>query len=51
MKQLLRSGWIRTGVPKSEIESLADHSWAVTVYAYFFCIQENSLRAKVGKKL
>jgi len=50
MKQLLRSGWIRAGVPKSEIESLADHSWAVTVYAYFFCIQENSMRINTGKK-
>jgi putative hydrolase of HD superfamily len=50
MKQLLRSGWIRAGVPKSEIESLADHSWAVTVYAYFFCIQENSMRTEAGKK-
>lgn len=50
MKQLLRSGWIRAGVPKSEIESLADHSWAVTVYAYFFCIQENALRSEAGKK-
>ncbi len=50
MKQLLRSGWIRAGVPKSEIESLADHSWAVTVYAYFFCIKENTLRTEIGKK-
>jgi putative hydrolase of HD superfamily len=50
MKQLLRSGWIRAGVPKSEIESLADHSWAVTVYAYFFCIQENSMRSEARKK-
>ena len=46
MKRLLRSGWIRTGVPTTEIESLADHSWAVAVYAYFFCIQENYLRTK-----
>ena len=50
MKRLLRSGWIRAGVPKCEIESLADHSWAVTVYAYFFCIKENILRNKGGKK-
>jgi len=50
MKRLLRSGWIRTGIPKSEIESLADHSWAVAVYAYFFCLEENTLRAEVGKK-
>ena len=49
MKQLLRTGWIRAGVPKSEIESLADHSWAVAVYTYIFCIEENSLRSKVGK--
>jgi putative hydrolase of HD superfamily len=49
MKQLLRTGWIRAGVPKSEIESLADHSWAVAVYTYLFCIEENSLRSKVGK--
>lgn len=50
MKQLLRTGWIRAGVPKSEIESLADHSWAVAVYTHIFCIEENSLRTRVGKK-
>ena len=50
MKQLLRTGWIRAGVPKSEIESLADHSWAVAVYTYLFCIEENSLRVIAGKK-
>ncbi len=49
MKLLLRTGWIRAGVPKSEIESLADHSWAVAVYTFFFCIEENSLRTKAGK--
>jgi len=49
MKQLLRTGWIRAGVPKSEIESLADHSWAVAVYTYFFCIEENSLRLQTGR--
>ena len=50
MKRLLRSGWIRAGVPKSEIESLADHSWAVTACSYFFCIKENILRNKTGKE-
>jgi putative hydrolase of HD superfamily len=50
MKQLLRTGWIRAGVPKSEIESLADHSWAVAAYTYFFCLEENSIRSNDGKE-
>ena len=44
MKTLLRTGWIRAGVPKCEIESLADHSWGVSILTFFFCIEENSLR-------
>ncbi|MHA1977530.1 MAG: HD domain-containing protein [Candidatus Hodarchaeales archaeon] len=44
MKSLLRTGWIRAGVPKCDIESLADHSWAVSILTYFFCLEENSLR-------
>ncbi len=44
MKSLLRTGWVRAGVPKCDIESLADHSWAVSVFTYFFCLEENSLR-------
>ena len=48
MKSLLRTGWIRAGVPKCDIESLADHSWAVSVLTYFFCLEENSLRKDQG---
>lgn len=44
MKRLLRQGWVRAGVPLSSIESLADHSWSVTVLTYYFCILENHLR-------
>ena len=44
MKSLLRTGWIRAGVPKCDIESLADHSWAVSILTYFFCFEENILR-------
>jgi len=47
MKSLLRTGWIRAGVPKCDIESLADHSWAVTVITYFFCLKENTLRSNL----
>ncbi len=50
MKSLLRTGWIRAGVPKCDIESLADHSWAVSVLTYFFCLEENALREKHNKK-
>jgi 5'-deoxynucleotidase YfbR-like HD superfamily hydrolase len=50
MKSLLRTGWIRAGVPKCDIESLADHSWAVSALTYFFCLEENTLRVKQGIK-
>lgn len=49
MKTLLRTGWIRAGVPKCEIESLADHSWGVSILTLIFCIEENHLR-KVQNK-
>lgn len=52
MKSLLRTGWIRAGVPKCDIESLADHSWAVSILTYFFCAEENILRkTQVNKPL
>ncbi len=44
MKRLLRTGWVRAGVPPGSIESLADHSWSVTFLTYLFCILENDLR-------
>ncbi|MFX0015141.1 MAG: HD family hydrolase [Promethearchaeota archaeon] len=44
MKRLLRQGWVRTGVPLSSIESLADHSWSVAVLTFIFSTMENSLR-------
>ncbi len=50
MKSLLRTGWIRSGVPKCDIESLADHSWAVAALTFLFCLEENAVREKHGKK-
>lgn len=50
MKRLLRTGWIRSGVPKCDIESLADHSWSVTTLTYFFTIEENALRANIQER-
>ncbi|MFX0084426.1 MAG: YfbR-like 5'-deoxynucleotidase [Candidatus Hodarchaeota archaeon] len=44
MKRLLRQGWVRAGVPQGSIESLADHSWAVTALTYIFIQLENDLR-------
>ncbi len=49
MKRLLRQGWVRAGIPKSSIESLADHSWAVAALTYLFVHLENDLRK--SKKL
>jgi putative hydrolase of HD superfamily len=33
LKQLYRQGWLRRGVPKARCESVAEHSFAVTVLA------------------
>jgi 5'-deoxynucleotidase YfbR-like HD superfamily hydrolase len=51
MKRLLRQGWVRTGVPLSSIESLADHSWSVAALTYYICILENNLRGSKTQKL
>ena len=50
MKRLLRTGWIRAGVPKCDIESLADHSWAVAILTYLFILEENTLRENLNDK-
>jgi len=44
MKRLLRQGWVRAGVPLSSIESIADHSWSVSVLTYVFTVLENQIR-------
>ncbi|WP_455140544.1 YfbR-like 5'-deoxynucleotidase [Candidatus Hodarchaeum mangrovi] len=46
MKQLLRQGWIRAGVPLSSIESLADHSWSSAVISYILVQLENEFRKR-----
>ena len=51
MKRLRRQGWVRTGVPLSSIESLADHSWSVAALTYYFCILENNIRGSKTQKL
>ncbi len=51
MKRLLRQGWVRAGVPSSSIESLADHSWSVSVLTYVFCTLENDLRGSTHEPL
>ncbi len=51
MKTLLRTGWIRAGVPRCEIESLADHSWSVSILTFILCIEENTLRKDKGLEL
>jgi 5'-deoxynucleotidase YfbR-like HD superfamily hydrolase len=51
MKRLLRQGWVRAGVPPSSIESLADHSWSVSVLTYIFCSLENDLRGSTHEPL
>ncbi|MBN1329783.1 MAG: HD family hydrolase [Candidatus Heimdallarchaeota archaeon] len=40
IKQMIRSGWIYSGVPKSEVESVADHSYMVTLLALIIALEE-----------
>lgn len=51
MKRLLRQGWVRTGVPTSSIESLADHSWSVAALTYLFVHLENVSRGSTEPKI
>lgn len=51
MKRLLRQGWVRIGVPKTEIESLADHSFSTAVLSIILALEENGLRRNTNRLL
>lgn len=40
LKKMLRSGWISSGVPTSDIESVADHSYMVTLLSLVIGLEE-----------
>ena len=50
LKELFRQGWIGK-VPSSEIESVADHSYAVSLIALVLVPIENELRNKSSVQL
>ncbi|HUT80975.1 MAG TPA: HD family hydrolase [Candidatus Bathyarchaeia archaeon] len=40
LKRMIRSGWINSGVPPAEVESVADHSYMVTLLALVIALDE-----------
>lgn len=43
LKKLPRQGWIRVGIPISQIESIADHSYNTAMLSLLLCDLNNSL--------
>jgi len=43
LKRLPRQGWIRVGIPISQIESIADHSYNTAMLSLLLCDLHNSL--------
>ncbi len=43
LKKLPRQGWIRVGIPISQIESIADHSYNTAMLSLLLCDLHNSL--------
>ncbi len=42
LKRIVRSGWIYSGVPLSQVESVADHSQFVTMITMLICFDEKA---------
>lgn len=42
LKRMLRNGWIYSGVPIGDIESVADHSYMVSIITLVQCLEEQS---------
>ena len=40
LKEVIRKGWTRHPVPSGAVESVADHSWGLTLLAWFLCPPE-----------
>jgi len=43
LKRLPRQGWIRIGIPLSDVESIADHAYNTTMLALLLCDLHNAL--------
>ena len=40
LKRMPRSGWVYSGIPLTEVESVADHSYMVSLVALILAMQE-----------
>ncbi|NHJ05618.1 MAG: HD family hydrolase [Candidatus Heimdallarchaeota archaeon] len=47
LKLMLRSGWIFSGVPIGNVESIADHSYMISLITLIQCLEER----RVGKEV
>ena len=48
LKRMVRSGWIYSGVPPANVESVADHSQFVTLITMLICFDEQEKGKKVN---
>jgi putative hydrolase of HD superfamily len=48
LKRMVRSGWIYTGVPKSAVESVADHSFMVAIVSLVLALKEKEKNASIN---
>lgn len=48
LKRMPRQGWVFSGVPVSEVESVADHSFFVVLITLIICLEERSKGREVN---
>ena len=48
LKRMVRSGWIYSGVPASEVESVADHSYFVTLISLLLALDEQKKGTQIN---
>ena len=48
LKKMVRSGWIYSGVSKSDTESVADHSYMITLIAMILALREKEKGSKIN---
>ena len=50
LKRMPRSGWIYSGIPLTDVESVADHSYMTTLVALILALQEKQKGHAEGYK-
>ncbi len=48
LKRMVRSGWLFSGVSKADVESVADHSYMVSLLSLILCLNEQAKGERIN---